>query len=104
MFPETSQLCDDNLELANVKSRNDFIEESVKFYVGYLNTKHNSSFLNETIESVIKSSLRLMEDRLAKFLFELTVETIMIVSIIGAIFEDRRVRIRAYRTQLFVLD
>ena len=44
MFPETSQLCDDNLELANVKSRNDFIEESVKFYVGYLNTNITHHF------------------------------------------------------------
>lgn len=66
IFPEIIQLCDDNLELANVKFRNDFIEEAVKFYVSYLNTEHNTSFLNETIDSVIKSSIQLTEDRTAK--------------------------------------
>lgn len=74
MSPEIIQLFDDNLELANVKSRNDFIEESIKFYVSYLNTERNTSFLNETIESVIKSSIQLTDDRLAKVLFKLTVE------------------------------
>ncbi|CAM3642449.1 hypothetical protein [Erysipelothrix anatis] len=87
MFPEIIQLCDDNIELANVKSRNDFIEEAVKFYVGYLNTEHNTSFLNDTIESVIKSSILLTEDRLAKVLFKLTIETSMMMNIIGASFE-----------------
>ena len=87
MFPEIIQLCDDNLELANVKSRNDFIEEAVKFYVSYLNTEQNTSFLNETIESVIKSSIQLTEDRIDKVLFKLTVETSMMMNIIGASFE-----------------
>lgn len=87
MFPKIIQLCDDNLELANVKSRNDFIEEAVKFYVSYINTEHNTSFLNETIESSIKSSIQVTEDRLAKVLFKLTVETSMMMNIIGASFE-----------------
>ena len=87
MSPEIIQLCDDNLELANVKSRNDFIEEAIKFYVSYLNTNHNAEFLSETIESVIKSSIQVTEDRLAKVLFKLTVETSMIMNIIGASFE-----------------
>ncbi len=87
MLPEIIQLCDNNLELANAKSRNDFIEEAIKFYVSYLNTEHNTSFLNETIESVIKASILLMEDRLAKVMFKLTVETSMMMNIIGASFE-----------------
>lgn len=87
MSPEIVKLCDDNIEIANVKSRNDFIEEAVKFYVSYLNTEQNTSFLNETIESVIKSSIQLTEDRLAKVLFKLTVETSMMMNIIGASFE-----------------
>lgn len=74
MLPEIIQLCDDNLELANVKSRNDFIEETKKLYVNYHNMEHNTSFLNETLESVIRSSIPLTEDHHAKLLFKLTVE------------------------------
>lgn len=87
MYPEIIQLCDDNLRLSNAKSRNDFIEESIKFYVSFLNTESNTSFLNQTIESVIKSSIDLSEDRLAKLLFKLTIEMSMMMNIIGAHFD-----------------
>ncbi|WP_159633326.1 hypothetical protein [Erysipelothrix anatis] len=99
MFPEIIQLCDNNIELANVKSRNDFIEEAIKFYVSYLNTEHNTSFLNDTIESVIKSSIQLTENRLAKVLFKLTVETSMLMNIIGASFEIDDVTLDKLRTK-----
>lgn len=87
MFPEIIKLCDENLELANVKSRNDFIEEAIKFYVSYLNTKHNNLFISESIESVLKSSIEVIEDRLSKLLFKQSVEMSMMMNIIAANFE-----------------
>lgn len=87
MFPEIIQLCDNNLELANTKSRNDFIEESIKFYVGYLNTKHNNLFISESIESVLQNSIQITEDRLSKLLFKQSVEMSMMMNIIAANFE-----------------
>ncbi len=61
MFPEIIQLCDDNLKLANTKSRNDFIEDAIKFYVSYLNTKHNNIFISDSIESVLQNSIQTTE-------------------------------------------
>lgn len=87
MFPETIQLCDDHLEIANVKSHNDFIEETVKFYASYLNAKHNNLFISESIESVLQNSLQVTEDRLSKLLFKLSVEMSKMMNIIGAHFE-----------------
>lgn len=87
MYPEIIKLCDDNIKLSNSKSRNDFIEEAIKFYVGFLNTENNISFLNDSLETVIKSAINLSEDRLAKLLFKLTVEMSMMMNIIGAYFE-----------------
>ncbi|MEA4875661.1 hypothetical protein [Anaerorhabdus sp.] len=87
MFPEIIKLCDENLELANTKSRNDFIEEAIKFYVSYLNTKHNNLFISESIESVLQNSIQITEDRLSKLLFKLSVEMSMMMNIIGANFE-----------------
>ena len=86
MFPEIIKLCDNNLKLANVKSRNDFIEEAIKFYVSYLHTEKNTMFLNETIESVIRASIQITEDRISRLLFKLTVEMSMMMNIIGANF------------------
>ena len=87
MFPEIIKLCDDNLELSNTKSRNDFIEEAIKFYVGYLNTKHNNLFISESIESVLKNSIQITENRLSKLLFKQSVEMSMMMNIIAANFE-----------------
>ena len=87
MSPKIIELCDSHLELANVKSRNDFIEEAIKFYVSFLNTESNTSFLNESIELMIKSVIDLSEDKLAKLLFKLSVEMSMMMNIIGAHFD-----------------
>lgn len=87
MFPEIIKLCDDNLELSNTKSRNDFIEEAIQFYVSYLNTKHNNLFISESIESVLQNSIQITEERLSKLLFKQSVEMSMIMNIIGANFE-----------------
>lgn len=87
MFPEIIKLCDDNLDLANTKSRNDFIEEAIKFYASYLNTKHNNFFISESIESVLQNSIQITEDRLSKLLFKQSVEMSMMMNIIAANFE-----------------
>lgn len=71
IFQEIFKLYYDNLELANTKSRNDFIEEVTKFYVNYLNTKHNNLFSSEPIEPVLKSSIEISEERFAKPLFNI---------------------------------
>lgn len=87
MFPEVIKLCDDNLELSNTKSRNDFIDEAIKFYVSYLNTKHNNLFISESIESVLQNSIQITENRLSKLLFKQSVEMSMMMNIIAANFE-----------------
>lgn len=87
MFPEIIQLCDDNFKLANTKSRNDFIEDAIKFYVSYLNTKHNNIFISDSIESVLQNSIQTTENRLSKLLFKQSVEMSMMMNIIAANFE-----------------
>ena len=87
IFPEIIKLCDENLALANTKSRNDLIEESIKIYVSYLNTKHNNLFISESIESVLKNSIQITEDRLSKLLFKQSVEMSMMMNINAANFE-----------------
>ena len=47
------QLCDDNLEIAKCKSRNDFIEDAIMFYAGYLHKDDNIQYNSQTIESLI---------------------------------------------------
>ena len=84
MFPTTIRLCDDNLKISNCSSRNDFIEEAVQFYVGFLNKENGAKYISETLESMFNATMQISEDRIAKLLFKLAVEMSMMMNIFGA--------------------
>jgi len=84
MFPSIIKICDDNLVVANCLSRNDFIEEAIKFYVGYLNKENDAKYISETLESMFDAKIEISEDRIAKLLFKLAVEMSMMMNIIAA--------------------
>ena len=84
MLPSIIKLCDDNLKPSNCLSRNDFIEEAIKFYVGYLNKENDTRYISETLESMFNATIQNSEDRIAKLLFKLAVEMSMMMNVIGA--------------------
>ena len=84
MNPKTIKLCDNNLDRANVKSRNDFIEKSVEFYVGYLHKDNNIDYLNKVIDQTLKYKLDILEEQLSAVLFKLAVELSMLMNIVAA--------------------
>jgi len=84
LFPSIIKLCDDNLTNANCSSRNDFIEESILFYIGFLNKEKDAKYISETLESMFNATIQISEDRIAKLLFKLAVEVSMMMNIIGA--------------------
>lgn len=84
MFPHIIKLCDDNFKLANVKSRNDFIEDAIKHYVGYLHKDDNTNYLNQVIDQTIKDKIDLLEERFSTTLFKLSVEISMLMNIVAA--------------------
>ena len=71
---EVLKLADDLLDLADVRSRNEFIAEAVKFYAGYLNSRKTENYLLQSLSSVLTSTVHDSENRLAKMDFKLAVE------------------------------
>ena len=55
------------------KSRNDFIQQAINFYVDSLDAQENT-LLPSAVQSAIDGRLGMFEDRMAKLLFKLTVE------------------------------
>lgn len=86
LLPKTIIMCDDNLKLANVKSRNDFIEKSILFYVGYLQSQNNE-YINDSLDKTLESKLTLLEDKLTQVLFKQSVEINMLNHIVATISE-----------------
>ena len=84
ILPSIIKLCDEHLVLSNCASRNDFIEEAIKFYVGYLNKENDAKYISETLESMFNATIQISEDRMAKLLFKLAVEMSMMMNVIAA--------------------
>ena len=87
MLPSVIKLCDEYLATSNCASRNDFIEEAIKFYIEYLNKDNDAKYISETLESMFNATIQSSEDRIAKLIFKLAVEMSMMMNIVGANYD-----------------
>lgn len=63
-----------NAPLANCGSQSEFVEKAVRFYDGYLKVQNAGAFLPHAVADVLKGTLGVSANRMAKMLFNLTVE------------------------------
>lgn len=63
------------LEQADVKSRNEFLNQALKFYIGYLTSEKIENYMLSTISSVMHSTVKDSENRIARAMYKLAVET-----------------------------
>lgn len=75
---------DRNLQRANCRSRNEFTEKALRFYIGYLNKEDDAEYISKTLQSVISGTVQISEDRIASLLFKLSVEMSMMMHILAA--------------------
>lgn len=66
---------DSLLQTADVKSRNEFLNQALKFYIGYLTSEKIENYMLTTISSVMHSTVKDSENRIARALYKLAVET-----------------------------
>lgn len=60
---------------ANVKSRNEFLNQALKFYIGYLTSEKIENYMLSSISSVMHATVKDSENRMARAMFKLAVET-----------------------------
>ena len=73
--------CDECLPLANVRSRNEFITEALRYYIGANFSQELENYTLQSVSQVIRSSISSMEDRIAKLLFKLNVSVEMLTHV-----------------------
>ena len=99
--PSTIHRMDGWLETANCKSRSEFIEKALHFYMGYLGTKNASEFLPKILTDTLSEIIGAQSDRTNGLLFKSAVEQGIMAHTIAAHFgdamEDRRA-LREYVT------
>jgi len=80
---EVLEQADAMLEAANVRSRNEFVSEALKFYIGYLHASKAENYLVQTLSSVLTSTIQDTENRLARMDFKIAVELSMLAHMIA---------------------
>lgn len=73
-YPETLDEISAAYEQDNCKSKSEFIEKAVKFYLGYLKQERNVNYLSPMIISQMNAVVAGTEQRLSRNLFKMAVE------------------------------
>ena len=71
---EMLETADGLLAAANVRSRNEFVNEALKFYCGYLRSRKAEDYLLQSLSSVLTNTVQDSENRLARMDFKIAVE------------------------------
>ena len=66
---------DDLLPQADVRSRNEFVNQALRFYIGYLTSEKIENYMLTTISSVMHATVKDSENRMARAMYKLAVET-----------------------------
>lgn len=84
LYPDTMERMDGWLGKDNCKSRSEFVEKALSFYMGYLASEDTSSYLSKALLAGVQGTLQNTENRVAANLFRLTVETSMMMHLLAA--------------------
>ena len=79
--------CDRMLTAADARSRNEFIEKALKFYLGYLKTNQAEDYQLQSVSSMVSGTIRDTENRLARMDFKLAGEIAKLAHIIASVYE-----------------
>ena len=90
MKPETSRRLEQWYAADNCRSKNEFVEKAINFYVDYLETQDNQSLLPTALQAALDGRLGRLEDHIARREFTREVELDLLIGIIADAFEIDR--------------
>ena len=74
VYPETMEEVGYTYESDNCRSKSEFIEKAIQFYLGYLKQERNINYLSPRITSSVEAVIHGSEYRLNRNLFKIAVE------------------------------
>ncbi len=72
--PSVISRMDGWLEADNCQSRSEFVDKALRFYMGYLGTEDNTTYISRAILTAIQGTLDDNNNRLCRILFKCAVE------------------------------
>ncbi len=77
-YPETVKTVDDMFRQADCRSRSEFIEQAIRYYVGYLTANDDTSYLPIAMLSNMKSIVAESENKISRTFYKVAVELAMV--------------------------
>ena len=74
IYPSTDGEVENTYESDNCRSKSEFIEKAIQFYLGYLKQARNVNYLSPMITSTVEAVVNGTEQRLSRNLFKIAVE------------------------------
>lgn len=97
IYPDTLQKVGEIYRQDNCESKSEFIEKAVNFYIGYLTSEDNKSFLPSIVTSTLKSIVAESDNRTSRILFKIAVELAILQNIVAATNEIDDVSLKRLR-------
>ena len=74
IYPSIDGEVESTYESDNCRSKSEFIEKAIKFYLGYLKQQNNVNYLSPQITSTMEAVIHGSEQRINRNLFKIAVE------------------------------
>lgn len=99
MKPETSRRLEQWYAADNCRSKNEFVEKAINFYVDYLEAQDSQSLLPTALLAALDGRLGCLEDHIARREFTREVELDLLIGIIADVVEVDRDDLKRKRAQ-----
>ncbi|MDL2234113.1 ribbon-helix-helix domain-containing protein [Ruminococcaceae bacterium OttesenSCG-928-L11] len=91
--------CDALLKPAGVNSRNEFVNEAIRQFVGSMEAQDSQQYLAEYITAAISGAVGISEKRLARLLFKQAVELSIMMNVLAAVADVDEPTLRRLRAK-----
>ena len=81
----------------NCSSQREFIEKAILFYIGYLSTEENKSYLSSIVTSTLKGIVAESDNRQNRMLFKLSVEMAVMMNVVASMQDIDKVSLERLR-------
>jgi len=95
--PEIIDRMDGWLIADNCRSRNEFVEKALRFYMGYLSAEDNTAYLSKALLTAVQGTMDDNTNRLCRLIFKWCVELNMMSHTIAAHFRTDEIYTRELR-------
>ena len=98
-YPETLTGVETHYKHDNCRSKSEFIEKAIKFYIGYLDEENCVNYISPLISETVKAEIKGTEQRLSRLMFKVAVELAKLAHMTASVYEGDEESVRDLHAQ-----